>query len=172
MRLVPFALLLACAGCSPEPPARQAAPVQRTEVIDHALPAFGGELLGTDRGEWIGKLMFRDADGDVRTLLDENVRGIVRTSAGIFIFTGLAHLRTNEGFIHRVTLAESGEVKTTLLGRLPGEPAQVTQNADGSAVFLVYAGFSGDRRLFECYSLAGEIVSRSQDCLPQKDGGF
>jgi hypothetical protein len=137
-------------------------------VPDHALAAFGGQLFGTDRGEWIGKVVFQDAAGNLQTLLNENVHGIVRNSAGIFVFTGLAHMGTNEGYIYTVALSANQQVQTALLGRLPGAPSQVSQKADGSITFLVFTGTSANRRAYECYSLTGKTVSRSYDCLPPK----
>ncbi len=101
-------------------------------------------------------------------MLNENVHGIVKNSAGIFVFTGLAHLGNNEGYIYMVALGANEQVQTTLLGRLPGAPTQVSPKGDGSTTFLVYSGFSNNRPLYECYSLTGRMVSRAYDCLPPK----
>jgi len=171
MRTLVFAVLLACCGCSAESDGRITPKEPEFLVPDHSLPAFGGQLVGTDRGEFVGKLMFQDEAGDLQTLLDENVHGIVENPAGIFVFTGLAHLGGNEGYVYVVSLGADERVKTDLLGHLPGAPSQVTLQPDGSATFLVYSGFSGDRQLYECYSLTGNIVRRSHDCLPPKAMG-
>lgn len=170
MRLLLLAVVLASWGCSSE----ESAPSGNRQIVvpDYALDAFGGRLLGTDHGEWIGKLMFQDADGDVDTLLSENVHGIVENSEGIFVFTGLAHLSINDGFIYVVARNPSGELVASRIGKLPGAPTRVTQpQIGGATTFLVYSGYSNDRQLFECYQLIGKIVSRAYDCLPPKSSG-
>jgi hypothetical protein len=164
--LLLMAMLVLC-GCSAE----QRSPAQTQEIVvpDHSLDAFGGHLLGTDRGEWIGRLMFQDADGHLETILNENVHGIVKNPAGIFAFTGLAHLGANEGYIFVITRKPDGPVTASRLGRLPGAPTRVSQSQpEGVTSFLVYSGFSGNRPLFECYQLTGNIVSRGHGCLPPK----
>jgi hypothetical protein len=147
--------------------------VPRQEIIlpDHVLPAFGGKLLGTDRGEWVGKLMFQDEAGNLKTILNENVHGIVENSAGIFVFTGLSHLTLNEGYIYIIDQGANEDVGAALLGRLPGAPHQVTQVRDGSTSFLVFSGFKDDHQYFECYALIGKIFSHSNACLPPKPLG-
>jgi len=165
MRPLLLTAMLVLSGCSVEQPT----PIQAPEVIvpDYSLDAFGGHLLGTDRGEWIGKLMFQDADGNLTTLLNENVHGIVENADGIFAFTGLAHLSLNEGYIYAVTQEPNGSVLVTRLGRLPGAPTRVRQlHPEGTTSFLIYSGFSNSRQLFWCYQLVGKMVSRGHDCLP------
>lgn len=164
--LLLMAMLVLC-SCSAE----QRTPTQAHKIVvpDHSLDAFGGQLLGTDRGEWIGKLMFQDADGKLETILNENVHGIVKNSDGIFVFTGLAHLSTNEGYIFSILRGPDGPVTASRLGRLPGAPTRVSQSQpDGVTSFLVYSGFSGNSPLFECYQLTGKVVSRGHGCLPPK----
>ncbi|MBX9402545.1 hypothetical protein K4L06_14640 [Lysobacter sp. BMK333-48F3] len=170
MRSLPLIAVLFLSGCSAE----QSAPVperpHRVVVADHTLEAFGGRLSGTDAGEWIGKLVFQDADGDLETVLNENVHGIVENPEGVFVFTGLAHLSSNEGHIYLITRPiADGPVAATRLGRLPGAPRRVHQaQRDGATSFLVHAGHSNGHQLFECYQLAGKIVSRGHDCLPPR----
>jgi hypothetical protein len=167
MRSLLLMVMLALCGCSAEQ--RTPTKVREIFVPDYSLEAFGGRLLGTDRGEWIGKLMFQDSDGNLSTILAENVHGIVKNPKGVFVFTGLAHLSLNEGYIYSVTREPDGRVLASRLGRLPVAPTRVSQLQPGDATsFLVYSGFSNDRPLFECYQLQGMIVSRAQDCLPPK----
>lgn len=165
-----LAALLACSGCSGDRADPLPAPRTQTLTVDHSLPAFDGKLLGTDRGEWIGKLMYQDETGKIHVLINENVHGIIENEAGIFAFTGLSHLGTNDGYIHVITQAPDRTVKTKLLGRLPGAPSQVQQQSNGSANFLVYAGYRDDSPYYECYALAGSTVDHSLDCFPPKTG--
>lgn len=168
MRPLQLTVLLACSGCTVESDTRTQASKPEILIPDHTLRAFDGQLLGTDRGEWIGQLIFQDATGNLNPLLKENVHGIIENSAGVFVFTGLAHLGINEGYIYVVTLGPNEQVEASLLGRLPGAPAQLAQQPDGSTTFLVYAGYKGNRQVYECYSLTGKIVSHSNGCLPPK----
>ena len=172
MHRIGLIVFLALCGCSNEPEtAGSAVPKEQTLVIDHALPAFGGRLLGIDRGEWGGSLSFEDEAGNRIPILDENVHGIVENSAGVFAFTGLAHLRTNDGYIYIITREPDERVYATMLGRLPGAPSQVTPLGSGTTAFLVFAGFRGDAPYFECYTLVGRVVSRSNQCSPPKEVG-
>ena len=163
MRSVLLVTMLALLGVA----SHRVAFAQAGETADNSLAAFSGHLLGTDRGEWVGKLMFQDAHGNLVTLLNENVHGIVKNSEGIFVFTGLAHMSLNDGEIFTVARTPDGKLTTSSLGHLPGAPSRVRQREPGGATsFLVYSGFRGDQRLFNCYQLIGKVVSRGQDCLP------
>lgn len=144
-------------------------PKPRVLIPDHVLRVFGGRLLGTDHGEWIGKLQFQDKDGALHTLLKENVHGIVKNEDGIFAFTRLAHLSVNEGAIYLVAMrTDNGELEARPLKRLPGSPSDVRQLEKDITTFLVNTGYSGDHLLYECYSLIGSAVNRSYDCAPPK----
>jgi hypothetical protein len=137
------------------------------------LQAFGGKLLGTDRGEWIGELLFQDETGGVARVLHENVLGIAENPEGIFVFTGLHHRGTNIGFIHIVALIRENDVVATRLGRIPGAPSNVTRQPDGTTTFLVATDrYDQKKRLIhECYELRGKVVERSLSCIPPKPLG-
>jgi hypothetical protein len=168
MRRLLLASILVLGACTAEPGVPDA-PKPKEVVPDYSLDAFGGHLLGTDRGEWIGELMFQNADGDLETILKENVLGIVKNAEGVFAFTGLAHMGTNEGYIYAISRTSEGHIAASRMGRLPGTPSRVAQlQPNGATSFLVFSGFSQGRQLFECYQLVGKIVSRGQTCLPPK----
>ncbi len=170
VRAAALVLVLFASGCQPDDmaPARSK-PEAKTIVPEHSLAAFGGTLYGTDHGEWGGALMFQDDVGRVRTLLDENVRGIVKTASGeVAVFTGLAHLYTNRGAIYFVS-AGAETPRIVKLGHLPGEPSRITRGRDGEINFLVYADYSprDQRRVYQCYALLGNrTVTRSLECAP------
>lgn len=170
MRRLTLGLLPLLIGCSVdnEPGAPHVSPVV---VADHSMPAFDGQLSGVDRGEFEGGgLYYRESDGTSRRILDQNVHGIIKNESGIFVFTGLAHMLTNEGYIYAVSRTPSGQIQASLLGRLPGSPAQVEQAANGTTSFLVRTDrFNNSRPVFDCYALDGSIVTRSHDCRTPGD---
>lgn len=111
-----------------------------TEILakpDFVFPAFGGELLGSDRGEWGGELVFRDQGGVIHPLTNRNVRGIVRMPFGIVVFTGLAHMGMSAGNIYRVARRADGAVEATLLHDLSGSPEAIRWTTRGDLVFQV-----------------------------------
>ena len=84
-----------------------------------------GYLLGTDRGEWGGELVFRDAVGATHTLLHANTQGIVRMPFGIVAVTGVAHLTINYGFLYVVDF-EPGRMPIQRRWKsLPGAPRRM-----------------------------------------------
>src|SRR5437879_5679861 len=64
---------------------------------DVGLKVVDGFLLGSDRGEWGGELVFSDGRSQTATLLKENVTAIHRLRFGIVVVTGIAHLSIDEG---------------------------------------------------------------------------
>jgi hypothetical protein len=175
MRSFALTLLMLVSGCSQEPQAPSSGKPPKPKVVtpDYALPAFGGRLLGTDHGEWIGELLFQDETGDIETILHENVHGIVENHAGVFVFTGLHQMNTNAGYIYTVTLTDKHDVVATRLGRIPGAPSDVIQHPDGTTTFLVDTGRHDrkGRSIYECYELIGKVVRSSLACLPPKPLG-
>lgn len=70
---------------------------------EHAARFMGGMLLGGDRGEWGGELVFRNSRGKDNTLLKENVVSIEVVEQNAYVFTGLSHLGTSFGSLYVVT---------------------------------------------------------------------
>ncbi|GAB6197501.1 hypothetical protein PAGU2595_028360 [Lysobacter xanthus] len=161
---------LALASCSRK--GEQSIEPRQVVVPDYAIDAFGGRLLGTNQGEWVGRLYFQDPAGSLHVLLKENVHGIARNSAGTFVFTGLAHLGINEGYVYRVVPSSGDIPAVALVGRLPGEPSQVTPQPAGATSFLVFSGrqAASGRWVYDCYELNGSVVSPSTRCQPPKPG--
>jgi hypothetical protein len=95
-----------------------------------------GWLIGSDAGEWGGKLLWINADGSRQTgLLNDNIRGIVKLGKDVFILSGLAHLSIDEGKIYKLTADEKGTLKTSLLTDLKTQPQSFA--AETSESFLV-----------------------------------
>jgi hypothetical protein len=90
-----------------------------------------GFLLGSDRGEWGGELVFTDGASAAVRVIEDNVRGIHQMPFGIVATTGLAHLMLNHGMIYLVEVPASGKPKATKWKSLPGAPRQSGIMADG-----------------------------------------
>lgn len=116
--------------------------------IDEPLRAFyhhvqqvdDGWLIGFDRGEWGGDLLWFNIDGSKKKILlfNENVRGLVKSSTGIFVVTGLNHLAIYSGKIFHVQKREDGNWNAKLLVDFRGIPHTFTQESTDS--LLVVAG--------------------------------
>lgn len=86
------------------------------------LKTPAGVLVGADRGEWGGELMYLDGKSAPLRLLDGNVRGIHRHPAGIVVVTGLAHMMSNRGALYRAKTVGSGKYEVSYWKTLPGAP--------------------------------------------------
>lgn len=131
-----------------------------------AVPAFDGHLLGSDAGEWIGRLEYVARDGTRQTVLEENILGIVNGTSGVFAIGGLAHMSTNRGAVYRIDRRNDGTLSASVLVTLAGAPSRVRTYSDGTADFLVFEGWLGDRQYFRCYRLADAAVQPANTCAP------
>lgn len=156
----------------------------RITTVAHVAPAyrlkaFGGELMGDERGEFGGELMFRDQHGLVHRVLKENVHGIFQMPFGIVAFTGLAHLSLNSGKIYLVT-ASPGGVVAGLFRALPGAPNQVVPELSGDLHFKVFtrrfekneAGEEGP--IEDCYRMTKSGTIEKMNCayVSPRTGGM
>jgi len=134
----------------------------------YSAEAFGGRLIGTDHGEWGGKLEFEDPAGGRQTILEENIRAIIKNQDGVFVFTGLAHMGLNRGAVYVVNADANSAPRPALFAKLPGAPVRVHQEADGTARFLISTGprDAQGKFVYACYQLAGKVVERGTGCLP------
>ncbi|HWX66840.1 MAG TPA: hypothetical protein VNZ27_10495 [Rhodanobacter sp.] len=128
------------------------------EVPVHALAAYDGQLLGGDRGEWGGELLFRDSKGEIHRLLEKNVHGIFEMPFGIVAFTGLAHMNSNQGAIYIVSRNRNNDISVNISRRLPGAPRDVFRTEAGDVVFRVSTGEFKDNsasreETLDCYLL-------------------
>jgi hypothetical protein len=155
-----------------------------TEIVakpNFVFPAFGGELLGSDRGEWGGELVFRDGGGAIHPLINRNVRGIAPMPFGVAVFTGLAHLGMSAGNIYSVARRADGAVAATLIHNLRGSPEAIRWTTSGDLVFQVDIQDPHRRGLFggqktRCLLLDRSGALRKQLCAaivedPKQTGG-
>jgi hypothetical protein len=109
-------------------------------VPDHMLAAFDGQLLGGDRGEWGGELVFRDKHAVIHRMLEHNVLAIIRMPFGIAVFTGLAHMGMSKGAIYVVRQEGHQLPRASLLYELSGVPSDIEWTVDNDLAFKVRPG--------------------------------
>lgn len=95
-----------------------------------AVKVEDGVLLGSDRGEWGGELIFVDEDRQPTLIMRENVAAIFEGDGAFYVVGGLAHMGSNRGVVFRVKRSRSGwKVEDWL--RLPGAPTVCREMSDG-----------------------------------------
>jgi hypothetical protein len=97
-------------------------------------------LLGSNRGEWGGELVFTDGASAAVHVIEDNVQGIHRLPFGIVAVTGLAHLTLNHGMIYLVEVPANGRPKATKWKSLPGAPRKSGILPDGRLFVSCYGG--------------------------------
>lgn len=131
----PAMVLLACAiaGCGENGSSGlQSGNLPILDRYQHQIPAFGGRLLGSDHGEWGGRLSFQYDDGTLVRLLDTNVVGLHRMSFGVVVVTGQWHMRADDGKLLLVTRNGDRKIRVDVLTVLPHAAVKSWQRKDGS----------------------------------------
>jgi hypothetical protein len=163
------ALLLLCLnGCEP---AKQAVSIDAPDpqpTFDHRLPAYGGELLGSNRGEFGGELSFRSRDGAITRLMEKNVVGLYSMPFGFVAVTALAHLRVNEGEILVISRIAESRLRVDNLAVLPAAPMEARQRSDGSIEMRLFSGhFAKDgNAIHQCWVLEVDKRLHRSECPP------
>lgn len=104
------------------------------------LDVPGGRLVGMDRGEWIGRLLFRGLDGQEFKIADGNVKGILPWDDGVIVLFGLTHRNVDSG--HAMFFKEeAGRWWSKFIGDLGGAPRAVTVIDDKTIAVLAGHGF-------------------------------
>lgn len=92
------------------------------QTPDMALYIEGGWLVGANRGEWGGELVFLGDDGVNHTLISENIEDIYVLGDRIVAVTGLAHLMSNHGMLYELVRMADGKWSIQPWRALPGAP--------------------------------------------------
>ena len=100
-----------------------------TRTTEFQLPH--GKLVGTDRGEWGGQLLFRPADqsGKSFVLANGNIKSIFSLNDTIYYLEGLAHLSLDHGSLNKIDTT-GGEFKLTKVMDLGDSPLASTVTHD------------------------------------------
>ncbi len=75
-----------------------------------AIPVKNGWLLGSDRGEWGGRLVYKTHDGNQKNIIDDNIKDIYEYSYGHIVVAGLGHMGVSRGTIYLVTVKDNSYV--------------------------------------------------------------
>ena len=87
-----------------------------------ALPVKLGWLLGSDRGEWGGNLVFKSTNGEQEIIINDNIEDIYQFPFGYVVTAGLSHMGTMRGAIYVITEPTPGHYISTKLHALTGRP--------------------------------------------------
>lgn len=93
------------------------------EQVPHiGLRVDGGWLLGGNRGEWGGELVFMDDAGAYSVVLDQNIEDVYVLGGRIIALAGLAHLSGNRGMAYALERDLAGGWTAEPWRALPGAP--------------------------------------------------
>ncbi len=135
---------------------------KRRQVPHVARKVEDGWLVGSDRGEWGGELVYLPPDGPSVTLHDGNVEDIYLLGHQLVATTGLAHMMMNRGFLLKIDRNDSGRYFAAPWKRLPAAPLTSWLIEGGNLlVNTIYGGSvvidtAGRFRMAECTAVVSE----------------
>lgn len=141
--------------------ASDAAPPSADHLIEAHMPhvalrVAGGWLLGADRGEWGGELVYASDDGRKQRVLDGNIEDVYSLGGQLIALGGIAHMLSNEGVVYRLRESVRGEWTAEPWLQLPGAPfsswpvdtGEILVNTHGGGTILIAA--DGRMRMAPC----------------------
>lgn len=111
-----------------------------TQTPHVALRAERGWLVGGDRGEWGGELVWIGDDGLRRTILAQNIKDIHRLGDRIVATSGIAHLMLNAGAVHEIAPGDDGQWRARPWRILPGTPIESGMTPSGELLVNTLIG--------------------------------
>ena len=130
---------------------------------DSALRTNLGWLVGSDRGEFGGELVYLPDNGEPRVLLHDNVKAIHLFGGGYAVVTGLGHLDMTRGAIVLLEDDNDGTPRIVDILNLPGVPATSWLGPSNALIVTAYgyaspmfrASREGTFRLDQEHQLSG-----------------
>jgi hypothetical protein len=105
----------------------------------HVVKFDGGWLVGIDAGEWGGGLWITNETGsEAKNLVAKNVKGIVPTTHGMLVFSGLAHLTASSGDLLVLSHPHNMQVGLEWSAQLDSEPVAFSKQPDESVLVATH----------------------------------
>lgn len=111
--------------------------ISQTPQVGVRVP--NGWLLGADRGEWGGELVFKEDNKEPYYILEENIGGLFKLGERFIAVTGLAHLTLNNGLIYEVKFMD-GKWRAEPWRALPGAPRNSGKLKSGEVMVATSGG--------------------------------
>ena len=105
-----------------------------------ALRTEQGWLVGGDRGEWGGELVFIGDDGRRQTLLEQNVKDIYAFGGRYVATVGLAHMLSSDGEVVEISRLPDGAWRADTWRVLPGAPSMSYLTRQGELLVATVGG--------------------------------
>ncbi|NEO84755.1 MAG: HEAT repeat domain-containing protein [Spirulina sp. SIO3F2] len=113
---------------------------QITQVPNVALRVEDGWLVGSDRGEWGGELVFIADNGERYALIQENIHNLYTLRTKQIAVAGLAHKSSNDGVIYELTYGLDAKWRVQPWRALPGAPLLSRQTLSGEILIGTFSG--------------------------------
>ena len=94
---------------------------ERPDNESKQLHILEGKLVGTNRGEWGGQLIWQPNSGEPEVLVKDNVVGIASDTDGAVVLFGLAHMSLAYGYALQVVRTPENAWRLTEVARLPDQ---------------------------------------------------
>jgi hypothetical protein len=135
---------------------------ERQPSVGLAVP--GGVLLGDDRGEWGGELVFKPSSGQTQLVVARNTHGIALMPFGVVAFVGMAHGRPTGSILLVERKGEAYHAHN--LVKLAGTPVDVARTDDGDLLFRTIGTLpQHEGSVFSCHLLHADRSVEDIDCL-------
>lgn len=142
-----------------------------SQVPSVALRTEQGWLVGGNRGEWGGELVYIGDDGVRQTLLERNVEDIFALGGRYVATVGLAHLSMNDGEVVALTRAPGGVWHAETWRVLPGAPSTSYLTRQSELLVTTVNGtgvvISPDGRMREAVCKRVDDTSRIDDATSE-----
>jgi hypothetical protein len=96
-------------------------PGQRIETPFVGIKLDDGWLLGSNRGEWGGRLVYKKNDKVIK-IIDDNIEDVYSFDFGYIVTAGLAHMSLDRGSVYLVNQIHDGEFKVKKIHVLTSSP--------------------------------------------------